>query len=287
MGLEISLIFAFGAMLCWGFGDFFIQRSTRKIGDLESLALIGVIGSIGLLPFIIKDFSLLFSAQNILILAALGVITFICAIFNFEALKKGKLSIVEVVLEAELPITIALGFVFFQERLSVLQMLIILFILCGIVLIATKSFNHWKAKLEKGVLIAFIAALLMGVVNFLTASSSKKISPLMAVWVPWVIFTVICLVVIIRREGFNTFISNTKKFHYLVIAMGTFDTLAWLFYSFAVVQKDISIITAITESYPAVALFLGLWFNKEKIGWHQYTGAFVALSASFILAITS
>ena len=81
-------------MLCWGFGDFFIQRTTRKIGDVESLAYIGVIGIIGLLPFVLKDFSLLFSLKNLLLLVLLGVITFVVALFNFEALKDGKLSII-------------------------------------------------------------------------------------------------------------------------------------------------------------------------------------------------
>jgi uncharacterized membrane protein len=67
--------------------------------------------------------------------------------------------------------------------------------------------------------------------------------------------------------------------------MGIFDTIAWICYAYAVLDHQISIITAITESYPAIALFLGLWFNKEKILWHQYIGAALALIGSFILAL--
>ena len=63
--MEMGVIFAaFCAMLLWALGDFLIQRSTRKIGDLESLAFIGIIGSVALIPFIIGDFSLLFSASK-------------------------------------------------------------------------------------------------------------------------------------------------------------------------------------------------------------------------------
>ena len=84
MIIETSLLFAFLAMLCWGFGDFFIQRTTRKIGDVESLAYIGIIGSIILLPFVIKDFSLLFSFKNLALLFLLGIITFMdnCVIYS-------------------------------------------------------------------------------------------------------------------------------------------------------------------------------------------------------------
>lgn len=67
--------------------------------------------------------------------------------------------------------------------------------------------------------------------------------------------------------------------------MGIFDTLAWLLYAFAVESKEIALTIAITESYPAVALFLGLWLNREKINWHQYCGAALALGASVWLGL--
>lgn len=286
MGLEVSLLFAFAAMFCWGIGDFLIQKSTRKIGDLESLAFIGVIGTLFLLPFLINDFYLLFSLPNLILLGVLGIITFIAALFDFEALKEGKLSIIDVIIELELPVTIFLGFVFFKDTLSFFQIMIISFIFLGIILIATKSFSHWRIRWEKGLLMALVAAVGMGIINFLTAASSKTISPLMAVWFPWLIFSVLCLFFIWKREGFSKFIKNGKKFKWLVLFMGIFDTLAWIFYAFAVFNEEISIITAITESYPAIALFLGVLINREKIRWYQWSGAFLALLASFVLAFS-
>jgi drug/metabolite transporter (DMT)-like permease len=284
MGIGVSLIFAFAAMLCWGIGDFFIQKSTRKVGDLEALAFIGVIGMLMLLPFIIKDLDSLLSLPNLILLCFLGIITFVAAMFDFEALKKGKLSVIEVIIELELPITIALGFIFFKERLSLLQFVVISFIFIGIILIATKSFRHLRLRIEKGVLIALIAAIGMGLINFLTAASSKKISPLMAVWFPWVVFSAICFLVLIKDKGLSKTIKNAKKFKWIILAMGVFDTFAWVFYAHAVFQEEISIITAITESYPAIAMVLGVWLNKEKIMWHQWTGAAIALLCSFALA---
>ncbi len=53
MNIEYSIILAFVAMLFGGVGDFFIQRNVRKIGNLESLAYIGIIGALGLLPFVV------------------------------------------------------------------------------------------------------------------------------------------------------------------------------------------------------------------------------------------
>ncbi|MDD5192468.1 MAG: DMT family transporter [Candidatus Nanoarchaeia archaeon] len=284
MIIEVSVLFAFVAMFCWAFGDFFIQKCTRKIGDIESLAYIGVIGAIILLPLIVKDFHLLTSLPNLLLLLFLGVVTFISALFDFEALKKGKLSVVDIIIELELPVTIVLGFIFFRETLSVLQITAICFVLFGLFLMATKSFSHWRTKIERGAIIALIAAVTMGFVNFLTASSSRQISPLMAIWVPWLIFTIMCLVYICKKEGTLRFLKNGMKFKGIVLAMGIFDTLAWLFYAFATLNNEIAIVTAITECYPAITILLGVYINKEKIGWHQYLGGAVALIASISLA---
>ncbi len=91
MFLEGSILAAFGAMLFWGFGDFFIQRETRKIGDMESLAFIGAIGAIGLFPFVLPELPSLFTMQNALLLTFVGIVTFITSVIDLEALKKGKL----------------------------------------------------------------------------------------------------------------------------------------------------------------------------------------------------
>ena len=288
MPFELSILATFGAMLSWGIGDFLIQRTVRKIGDLEALTFIGIIGSLALLPFVLKDLHFLLQTQNLIILLILGIITFLAAISDFEALKQGKLSVIEVILEIELPITIALGFIFFRETLTLVQAIIILLIFIGLILVATKSYHlkNFLKRLERGVIIGVVAAVAMGFVNFLTAVSAKNTSPLLAIWMPWVIFTIICIIFLVKRNDFSNLINNVKSYPSLIISMGIIDTLAWVFYAFAVVKNEISITTAITESYPAIALFLGLWFNHEKIDWHQYLGAALAIIASIILALS-
>lgn len=287
MQLELSVLAAFGAMLCWGFGDFFIQRTTRKIGDVESLAMIGIIGTVGLLPFIISSLPLLLVPENLLVLTALGIATFFVAIIDFEALKLGKLCVVDVILEIELPITVILGLIFFGENLSLPQITAIIAAFLGILLISLKScsFKHALSGLEKGVIMAIVAAIGMAFVNFMTAFSSKNVSPLMAIWIPWIIFAAISLALIGKREGIGKLATNVKKYKYIVLAIGIFDTLAWLFFSLAVFDGLLSITIAITESYAAIAVLLGLIVNRERIGIHQYAGVIIALSASICLGV--
>ncbi len=65
--VNISIFAAIGAMLSWGFGDFIIQKGIKKIGDMEVLAWIGVFGSIGLIPFVWRDLSVVLERSNFLI----------------------------------------------------------------------------------------------------------------------------------------------------------------------------------------------------------------------------
>lgn len=65
--------------------------------------------------------------------------------------------------------------------------------------------------------------------------------------------------------------------------MGIIDTLAWMFFAFATEQRELAITTAITESYPAIAMGLAIAFNQEKIKRHQWIGALLAIGGSIAL----
>ena len=56
------------------------------------------------------------------------------------------------------------------------------------------------------------------------------------------------------------------------------DVAAWLFYAHVLAQKELSLTTAITESYPVIGIFFAFKFNKEKISGWQIFGAALALS---------
>ena len=284
--LEAGVLLAFAAMLCWGVGDFLIQRSVRKFGDVQTLAFIGIVGAVGLLPFIAADFGRL-TSEGIAFLAGIGAITFIVAILNFEALKQGKLSVVEVILEMELPVTVVLGIIFLGEILTIPQLLAILAVFAGIILMAAGSLSigHMLKNMERGALIAGAAAIGMGIVNFLTGVGSKDISPLMAIWVPWIGFTALCFAYMIRKNLLRDFFGNAAKNWQLAGLTGAFDTMAWLFFALAVTGSQISITIGITESYPAIAIALGCYFNREAIATHQAAGAMIAVGSSVALAL--
>lgn len=285
--LDNILFFAFGAMICWGIGDFLMQRSIWKMGNIETLAYIGAIGSVALLPFVLGEISAVFSPQNTYLLLALAFFTLLSSVLNFHAFKIGKLSVVEVMLEFELPVSVLLGVIFFSETLSLAQIILISVVFCGIVLIALEklSLKHILGNFEKGAIFALAGGMAMGVMNFFTAAGAKQISPIIAIWFPWTALAIFCIIYIFAKGSGRKFLKNIQQNKELVIATAFVDTFAWVLFAFALQSNELSVTTAITESYPVIGVLLGLRFNREKIVKHQWLGVIIAIVGSIWLAI--
>lgn len=290
-------MFAFGAMIFWSIGDFLVQRITKAIGSFEALAWVNLVGGLGLLPFVVSDLEKLNSWQTLTPLLFLGVLDFVFGLMIYKAYERGKLSVVEVVMIIELPFTILLGVFFFQERLTLIQIILVALILAGVMLVSQGRQGilrklMWAATgrgrlIEKGALLAAAAALLSALYNFLIAMNAREVAPVMAIWFPWVMGLILLLGYIFYDRGAKKFIADGLKHKKLILSGAMIETAAWVFFAFALTKKELSVTTAITESYPALALFLGVKFNNEKITGLQYSGAMLALAASIGMAFVS
>lgn len=291
--LQLIIIFSFLAMVCWGVGDFFIQRTVKKLGDFNSLLWINFIGGLALTPFIIKDLPLIFTGKNLLSLIIMSIIQLAYGMFLFKAYDRGKLSVVEVVMIGELPVTIILGLIFFGERLSWLQILIVLIIISGIFFISKTRGTWWdrvkeffsgrRFIWEKGIVFSILAVLFSAAYNFFTAFNSREISAFTAVWFPWLLSSLILLVYAINKQGWKLFVRESGSAWNLILITGIMDTLGWLFYALALIKEELSIITAIVAGYAVIAMVLGIRFNKEKIGAWQYFGASLILGGAVVM----
>lgn len=295
MWFNITILFSFLAMFSWGIGDFFVHRVVKRIGYLEALLWINLTAAIGLLPFVIKDIPLMWQKENIVPILLITIANIVFSLLLLKAYSKAKLSVVDVILLGELPVTIILGMIFFKERLSWLQLIIIIFIIFGVFLISRgpKSYWHkikevfWKKRTnwEKGLFFALFAIIFSGIYNFLTALNAREISPLMAVWAPWTISSFILFGALLYKKGLKTFWQNSLANKQVIFLAGTIDTAAWVFYSSAVARQDISIITAIVTGYAVIALFLDVKYNKQKIAYWQYIGAALVVIGSIAISL--
>lgn len=287
MGLELGIAFAIGALVFWGCGDFLIQRTTRKIGDWETLFVVTAFGMIVLLPFVYADLQPLLSFQNdaFILLLGVSVVLLFAALLDFEALKKGKLAIVEPVLALEIPVTAILAFTLINETIDFAQIIFVTLLLAGIILVSLKS-HHLKRKwLERGVLLAVLGAVFMGTANFLVGFASRITNPLLTNWFIDVFLMGISAFYLLSNKRVHKLKNDFTRNRRLLLTMSVFDNLAWISIAFAASIIPIAIAFAISESYVVLAAILGLVVNRELLMGHQKAGVVLALSSSVALAV--
>ncbi|MFH0890995.1 MAG: DMT family transporter, partial [Candidatus Liptonbacteria bacterium] len=288
----IGIAWALTALFGWGFGDFMIQRATRKIGDVHALFYIGITGGIVLLPFIWQELpGLLVPNRGLLLLLITSAITITAALFDFEALKEGKISIINPIIGLELPLTVALGVFVLGEHVSGPSATLMLLVFLGI---AMASFSG-KLKhvfrtnyLEKGVWLAFISALTMALLNFSVGLASNETSAILTIWFSFLFSGIFCLIIMVINGSVREILHDLKQNPKLIIAQSSLDTLGWVAFAQATTYIPISITITISEAYVALSAFLGLWIGREKITTHQKVGVALAMAGVIVLsALTS
>lgn len=283
---SIGIGLAFIAMLCWGFGDFLIQKSVRKLGDWETLFVITLFGSIILIPFCIGNITeALSSFSNSMILVIGSAIIFIAALLDFEALKRGKLAIVESIWSFEIISATILSFVILGERISWFQLTLVALLIGGLMLVSYREKKISKSIfLEKGVVIALIAALIMGAANFFIGWGSRVTDPLMVNFFQNTFLAVFCGIYLIYHGKFKKSFKDFIAYPKLLVPMMISDNAAWVAYAFSMTLAPIAIATAISESYIVITVLLGLFVNKERMQTHQKFGLFIAVIVAIALA---
>lgn len=282
---SFGIIFAFIALLCWGFGDFFVQKSARSIGSWKTLFFIGIVGLVALFPLAVKEIVTV-SASDLLLLVALGVVAAFASIFDFEALRKGKLSIIEPIVGLELPLTVALGMTLGKERLTPEQTILVLMVFVGITLAITvhHSHLHYRRMFEKGVILAGIGAVGIALTNFLVGVSSKAISPFVTIWFVHSFLALGCIVFLLIKGNFKSLFFDLRMHPGLIAGSSVLDNAAWLSFALATTFIPISIATTISESYIALACLLGIFVTRERLRFHQIAGILLVILGITLLS---
>jgi drug/metabolite transporter (DMT)-like permease len=284
----LGLLAALGAMLAWGFGDYFIQKTTRAVGSVKALFYICAPGFLVLTLFLSPDdWSALADPRRAALLTLTALVTFFTAFFNFEALKRGKIAVIEPIVGLEMPLTVGLSMLILGERVGPARTILIICVFIGIMLAVTSKLNGRldRTTVERGAALAGISAVGMALTNFLTGVSSQETSPVLAIWFVHGVLAALSLPVMARRGQARDIPGDLKRHGPLLAAMSLFDNAAWLCFAAAAAIIPISIATAVSESYIVLAVILGLAVSKEKAARHQIVG--IAFAAAGVIALAA
>lgn len=288
MGIEAGLLFAVVALIGWGFGDFLIQKSTRDIGAHKTLFITGTLACIGIFPFVV-DSLFQYSLQDYLFLSALSVLVLVGALLLFEALRVGKISVIEAVIGIELPLTVLLSIVMGGESFSFVQFSLFFLVVSGILLASASrlhDLHYHKRIFERGVLLAILASFVSALLNFYTGTMARTIDPLVTIWVAHSLLAVWCGMYMMAKGEFRSLWRGIRAHPQHTIGQGIFDNVAWVGFAFAVTTIPISIAASISESYVILAALLGYIVGGERLRKHQVLGAGLAFISVVFLAST-
>lgn len=291
----LGVIAALIAMLSWGFGDFAIQRSVRKVGTPETIFFIGILGMIVLTPIVWDRIpNVTASPRAIEHLFAALLATLFVAIVELEAFERAKLSVVESMMSFELIFTLGIGLLVLNEKILPIQFLLAILVFCGVILTVLRNHpRHWwsftrkRNLLEKGVLLAVLSAVLMSVTNIYTGLASQLTDPLLTVWFIDTCLAITMFLWIMSHGRLFRLFHHLASFWQIILAASILDNMAWISYATAVKGLPISVTVGITESYVALAAFLGIVWNHEKLQTHQTVGMLAAIGAAITLAVIS
>ncbi len=282
----MGILFALGALVAWGIGDFLIEKSTREFGDWVVLFYITAFATVFTFPLVYRDLLNLPShPQQLALLMLASIIILFAAILDFEALRTGKISVIEPIFALEIPVTAILASLIIGEHLSLAQIVFVLTLMCGLALVSVKSLHVFKnARWERGAWLAVFATIAMGGVNFLFGEGARETSPFLFNWFISAFITIVALLYLSTQHKLRDIFRDWRRDKKLLTAVALADNAAWISYSYAALYIPLAIATSISEGYILFAGTLGLMWNREKIQRHQLFGFALAIVSVIVLA---
>jgi len=284
----MGIFFAFLALIGWGLGDFLIQHSARRSSTTVAIIFVTAAAALIFLPFVVYQWPAVFSAHLfwLLLLAGLGVL--ITAPLGFEALRIGKMSVVAPIYSFEVVFVVLLSRLTIGERLDFWQSALVAILFVGLFLVSTEKFSELKKiTTERGAGLAILSTLGLAYLNLLYGIIARESGPFLGVWFANGFTCLIFLFFLFGRGRSRELISVWRKNKTLMIAAGVVTSSAWVFYSFAAIYLPIAIATGITQGYVALAVMLGILYNKERLRPHQVFGLIVTIAAAIYLAFVT
>jgi drug/metabolite transporter (DMT)-like permease len=286
MDYALGILAAVIAMVSWGFGDFLIQKSTRRVGDWEALFYISIFGAIVILPFIYGQLpALVANAGELALLLMTSLVLLVAALFDFEALKEGKIAIAEPIFVIEIPVAALLAFFVISEGITLMQTALIGGLIVGLVLVSVRKIDFKRRKwLEKGVVLAFIGSLFMGTTNFLFGIAARETSALMVNWFTSLFLAVVCIAYLAHKSKLHKLALDGRKRLDLLLGLCILDNTAWIAFAYATVLLPIAIAVSISQCFIIITVLLGIFVSREKLLRHQKIGVVIAIVLAIALA---
>lgn len=274
--------------LIYGAGDYFGGIASKRLSPVRVVAFAGLIGLTLLSVFSVFVGGVL-SPEAVFWGMLSGVAGSMAILTLYWALAIGPMSILSP-LTAVISAIVPLGWaVVLGERLSVMGYVALGIALVAVVLVGFVPEKGAVRPSLRGVVVASISGVLIGVLLILLhrAPEDSGLLPLMFNRITYlVILWSIVLVIWLRaRRSGTSFGPPARTMLWPIVAAGVADATANTLLIIGFRLGDLSVIAVLSALYPAGTIALAAIFLKERIAPVQWIGLALALVAAGMLAL--
>jgi drug/metabolite transporter (DMT)-like permease len=285
----LVVIVGLACAVIYGAGDYFGGVASRRLSPVRVVAFAGLIG-LTLLLLASTFITGTYSDEALLWGILSGVAGSMAILTLYWALAIGPMSILSP-LTAVISAVVPLGWgVVLGERLSVIGYIALGIALVAVVLVGFVPEKGAVRPSLKGVVVAAVSGLLIGVLLILlhAAPADSGLLPLIFNRISYlVILWGIVLVLWLRsRRAGTSFGPPARTALWPIIAAGVADAVANTLLIIGFRLGELSVIAVLSALYPAGTIALAAVFLKERIAPVQWVGLGLALVASAMLALS-
>lgn len=222
--------------------------------------------------------------KTIIFLILSGISTTLLWIFYFKALDTGDVSKVTPIDKTSIVITLILSMIFLHEKITIIKVISIIFILIGTLLTVNKKTTNEKDN--KWILYSILTAIFTSTTTIISKIGLNDIDSVLATFIRTVIVFIILIFIVIIKKKYVYLKDISKKSLRYVIYSGITNTLSWLFYFASLKDGETSIVFTIEKLSIVVTILLSVIFLKEKLNRKQIIGIIIIVIATSLLMFT-
>ena len=285
----MGVLLGISAAVCWGLGDYFITKLTRRVGTTPALLSVQALSLLAWLGFLLASPARITASPEVWwLLAATAACHVLGLVFVYRAFEVGTLSIVSPI-SAGFAVVTAILAMASGERPPAIALLGAGLLIVG-VLLATRATSApgdprpTMAGVPEAILSALSFGTMFWLFYFFVQPKLGYAWPLVSLKTLAVGST---LLVFLRRKAPKPATGQVRfaSLVVLTVAAAGADTVAWLAYIGGTSTAYATVVTALASLFSVVTVLLAWLFLRERLAAHQWIGVTVLLGGILLVSL--
>ena len=219
--------------------------------------------------------------KTILFLVLSGISNTLLWICYFKALDLGTVSKVTPIDKTSIILTLVLSSIFLHEKITIIKVLSIIFILVGTFLTIKK--DNKDSKDNKWILYAFLTAVFTSTTTVISKIGIKSTNTSLTTLLRTIIVLILLTIITLFKNKFKDIRKLNKKNFLFIILSGISTSLSWLFYFASLSLGESSVFFPIEKLSLVVSILASTIFLKEKLNKKQILGIIIIVIGTSLL----